>query len=66
MSDYIDTVFFGFGSASGAGPEAKAENHRVRRLRSTSAAFCDACERGTVVAEEPRLPMGFAIPKVEP
>lgn len=70
MSDWIDTVFFGFGSAQGLGPEQPAGNPmaaRARRLKSTSAAYCDALDRGPVVVhDEPREPMGFAIPKVDP
>lgn len=65
MSDYMDIVFFGMGCASGVGPERPTENVRARRLRSVSAAFCDASERGPVVAEPEREPMGFAIPKVD-
>lgn len=66
MSDYIDTVFFGFGAASGVGPESPRE-HRVRRLKSTSRAYCEAMERDSGPVEEaPREPMGFAIPKIEP
>lgn len=64
MSDYIETVFFGFGVASGVGPESQRE-HRARRLKSTSRAYCEAMERESGSVEEPREPMGFAIPKVE-
>jgi len=65
MSDWIDTVFFGSGAASGVGPEPQRE-HRARRLRSTSRAYCEAMERGDSAPDEPREPMGFAIPKIEP
>lgn len=70
MSGWIETVFFGFGSASGLGPEPPALNptaERARRCKSTSAAYCAAIERGPVnLPEDTRQPMGFAIPKVEP
>lgn len=58
----METIFFGFGAASGVGPEQQRE-HRARRCRSTSRAFCDAMERGGATVEEDRQPMGFAIPK---
>lgn len=57
----IEVMFFGFGSAHGVGPESPRET-TARRLKSTSRAFCEALERGAVVADEPRQPMGFAIP----
>lgn len=62
---WIDTVFFGMGCASGVGPERSPENVRARRLRSVSAAFCEATERGSAVADPPREPMGFHIPRDE-
>ena len=64
MSDYFDIVFFGSGAASGVGPEPTRE-HRSRRLRSTSRAYCEAMERGGEADDEPREPMGFAIPKID-
>lgn len=60
----IEVIFFGFGSAHGVGPEPTRETS-ARRLKSTSRAFCEALEKGAVVADEPRQAMGFAIPRVE-
>lgn len=60
-------VFFGFGSVQTLGSATADEAPRcenLRRLKSTSEAFCRAAERGGVTVDDgDREPMGFAIPK---
>lgn len=60
-------VYFGFGSVQALGSATAEDPPRrdnLRRLRSTSEAFCRAAERGGVTVEDEREPMGFAIPKL--
>lgn len=59
-------IFFGFGSVQTLGTTTADEPQRresLRRLRSTSEAFCRAAESGSVTVDAEREPMGFAIPK---